>query len=154
MDMQVETVRFGVLEVDEEQIIRFLHGLPGFPQEKEFILVPYQENTPFAFLQSIHTVDLAFFVVDPFVFFQDYTFEVETEMQTELGIHEENLPYIINIVTVPENMEEMTTNLLAPILINQQTNEARQLVLDKVEYQTKHRLFPQGFPKAAAKGGK
>ncbi|MGP1366547.1 MAG: flagellar assembly protein FliW, partial [Schwartzia sp. (in: firmicutes)] len=34
-----------------------------------------------------------------------------------------------------------TANLMAPVVINQKTREAKQVVLDKSHYTTKHRLF-------------
>ena len=37
----------------------------------------------------------------------------------------------------------MTTNLLAPVVINRHSREARQVVLEKTQYTTKHRLFPE-----------
>ena len=37
----------------------------------------------------------------------------------------------------------MTANLMAPIVLNTANMQARQLVLDKSKYTTKHRLFPE-----------
>ena len=43
----------------------------------------------------------------------------------------------------------MTANLMAPVVINQRTMAAKQLVLEKSHYTTKHRLFEEAAGKGA-----
>ncbi len=66
----IATTRFGNIDIDEEKIIKFTQGIPAFEKEHEFVMIPYDEKTPFLFLQSVKTPDLAFLMVDPFVFLQ------------------------------------------------------------------------------------
>lgn len=47
---------------------------------------------------------------------------------------------LVELVIIIANM---TTNLLAPVVINRHSREARQVVLEKTQYTTKHRLFPE-----------
>ena len=63
--MVVESVRFGTLDIDEQNIIRFPEGLPGFQAEKAFAFIPYGPQSPFAFLQSVNQPELTFLVVEP-----------------------------------------------------------------------------------------
>lgn len=65
--MIIETLSWGKLEVDTEQIYHFSKGLPGFDDETDFILIEMPE-TPFAYLQSIREKGLSFLLGDPFVF--------------------------------------------------------------------------------------
>ena len=67
----IATTRFGDLEIDEAEIIRFPDGIPGFLEEKEFVMIPLGENEPFVFLQSLNEGDLAFLLTNPFLFFKD-----------------------------------------------------------------------------------
>lgn len=152
--MLVKSARFGDLTVDEQEIIHFRNGLPGFPEEQEFLLLPYQENSPFVFLQSVREENLSFLLTDPFVFFADYEFKLEDNIVQDLELSSENLPQILNIVTVPEDVEKMTANLLAPVIINTRNRRGIQIVLENASYTTKHLLFPQGFSRNACKGGK
>lgn len=152
--MLINSTRFGDVEVSESDIVRFPQGLPGFPEEKAFAFIPYSDGSPFAFLQSVTERNLTFLVVEPFAFIADYTFEIDDETVQQLNLNCDNPPQIVNIVTVPEKAEDMTTNLLAPVIINRQTRTATQLVLEKTPYTTKHRLFPQGVPQHSAKGGR
>lgn len=150
--MVVQSRRLGPLEVDEQDIIRFPQGLPGFSDEKAFALLPYGPQSPFAFLQSTIESNLTFLVVDPFAFFADYQFELADDIALALGVSNEVPPQIFAIVSVPADSEKMTANLLAPIILNPQNRLAVQVVLDKTPFTTRHRLFPEGFPQKPAKG--
>lgn len=153
--MKMESTRFGILEVSEEELLQFPHGLPGFQEEKSFAFLPYQPESPFAFLQSVTTPELAFVVIDPFAFFPDYVFKLEDSVVQELALSGENLPQIFTIVRVADKLEEMTTNLIAPIVVNIKTRTARQVVLENTSYTVRHLLFPNGTkPVQETKGGK
>src|SRR6478609_2678770 len=70
--MDIATTRFGRLEVNEERIITFPHGLLGFPQHQRFALIQTGEENYFFWLQSVDEPSLAFVVTDPSIFFKDY----------------------------------------------------------------------------------
>ncbi len=142
--MIIHSTRFGEIEIRDEHIIKFPSGLPGFPDETAFVLLPYQPESPFSFLQSATDNNLAFLTVDPFAFFKDYVFELDDQTVDELDLSEDNAPLIINIVAVPEKIENLTANLLAPIVINRQTRTGRQIVLEKTSYTTKEFVFKGG----------
>lgn len=151
--MVIESTRLGSLQVDEQDIIRFPQGLPGFGEEKAFAFLPYGPESPFAFLQSVNRPELTFFIVEPFHFFTDYEFELGDDLAREIGLVADCPFQVFCIVTVPEKLEEMTANLLAPLVVNWRERSAVQAVLDKKGYTTRHRLFPDGFP-AKPKEGK
>ena len=149
--MKINTTRFGEVAIDEDKVFTFRHGLPGFPAEKSFALLPYQPDGPFSFLQSTKDPDLTFLVVDPFIYFPDYEFDLDDTVASELALTADAPPSIVNIVTVPKKIDDMTANLLAPIIINEKTKQAVQLVLENTGYSTRHHLFTE---KSADKGAK
>lgn len=155
--MLVKSTRLGMLEVSEQDVLSFPYGLPGFLTEKEFAYVVCanegEKDSPFAFLQSLTEPNLTFIVVDPFAYFPDYEFELPDDIAEEFGLEMKNPPQIISIVSVPEQAEQMTANLLAPVVINRLERTAVQFVLEKSPYTTKHRLFPNGFAKAVPEEG-
>jgi len=150
---KVNTTRFGEIEIDENKIVRFDKGIPAFEEEHEFLIIPYDEESPYVFLQSLTTPDLAFLMTVPFLFFPEYEFEIDDASIAELGIEEEEDLLIYSLLTIPGgNVRQMTANLLAPLVINQRNFQAKQIILEKSSYQTKHRLFAN--EKAAAEGDK
>ena len=65
----VDTMRFGTIEVEEEKVVHFAQGIPAFEDEHDFVIIPYDEESPFVFLQSLQTPDLAFLMTVPYLFF-------------------------------------------------------------------------------------
>lgn len=142
---EIATNRFGLLEVEESKIVHFPKGIPAFEEEHEFVIVPYEEESPYFFLQSAQRAELAFLLTEPFVFFSDYTVEIDDATINELGIKNNENVEIYTILTIPNgSVRYMTANLLAPIIINTENMQAKQIVMDKSNYKTKHRLFPEG----------
>ena len=125
-------------------MVRFADGIPAFEDEHEFVVLPYEEGTPYMFLQSMMTPELAFLMTDPFVFFPDYSFELDDENMDKLEIKTMDDVLVCTLISIPRSgVADMTTNLLAPVVINRHTMQARQIVLEKTQYTTKHRLFPE-----------
>ena len=141
---RVNTVRFGEIEVEEDKIVHFESGIPAFEDEHEFLIIPYDEESPYVFLQSLTTPDLAFIMTIPFNFFPDYEFEIDDDTLKRMGIKEQEELLIYTLITIPGGrVEDMTANLMAPVVINTTNMQARQVVLDMGRYLTKHRLFPR-----------
>ena len=145
--MLINTVRFGEIEVSEKQIFTFEFGLPGFVDEHEFAFLPHDDGIDdkpnFAYLQSLITPELTFLLADPFVFFSDYEFNVDDATEQLLGTSLENLPMVWSIGMVLNKVEDMTINLVAPVLFNVENQKAMQLILDGTKYKTRHRIFSE-----------
>ena len=141
---KINTLRFGELEIEEQDVVRFADGIPAFEDEHEFVVLPYEEGTPYMFLQSMATPELAFLMTDPFVFFPDYSFELDDENMEKLAINSMDDVLVCTLISVPRSgVADMTTKLLAPVVMNRHNMQARQIVLEKTQYTTKHRLFPE-----------
>ena len=141
---KVDTARFGEIDVEEDKIVHFEQGIPAFEDEHEFLVIPYDAESPYYFMQSLTTPDLAFLLTVPFVFFPDYEFELDDEVLKQLGIKQQEEILIYALITIPGGkVEDMTANLMAPVVINTTNMQARQVVLDRSGYTTRHRLFPK-----------
>ena len=141
---KLNTTRFGEIEVDEKTIVTFDHGIPALEDEQDFDIVPYDAESPYLFLQSASTPELAFLMTDPFIFFPDYTFELDDANMELLGVTNDADVLVCSLITIPPTgIPDMTTNLLAPIVINRANMKAKQVVLEKTSYTTKPRLFPE-----------
>ena len=140
--MNIKTTRFGEIEINDDKIIEFEQGIPGFDEEKQFVIIPYDETSPFLFMQSVKQEDLAFLIINPFLIFADYEFEIDDASIEDLTVKQSEDLLIYTIITMNEgDIKQMTTNLVAPIVINKENNKAKQVVLEKSKYNTKHKLF-------------
>ena len=145
---KIYTSRFGEIEVDEKKIVYFKEGIPAFENEHEFVILPYEEDSPYYFMQSLKSPDLAFLLTIPFIFFNDYSFEIDDATVAELDIKEQENVFLYTMVTIPNgSIRYMTANLVAPIVLNGANMQAKQVVLEKSNYTTKHRLFPESAKK-------
>lgn len=140
--VKLNTRNFGKIEIDEESIIEFPNGIPGFEDGKKYVLInnPDEEN-PFQWLQSVDNSDLAFVVINPFLVKFDYDIVLPESAIEILKIEDEKDIALYTIVVVPENIEEMTTNLSGPIVINVKERLGKQIALDDSRYSTKYYIF-------------
>ncbi|WP_208587486.1 flagellar assembly protein FliW [Gracilibacillus suaedae] len=139
--MQIETKYFGEIDVKDEAIIHFPQGIPGFIDEKNFVLLSFEESGLFQVLQSTNGIDPAFVVVDPFLFVKDYQFELDDPTLEQLKIKKEKDVLVLAIITVKEPLTTSTANLHAPVVINQTTKLAKQYITKNQTYTTKESIF-------------
>ncbi len=140
--MKVETTRFGTIDVDENKVLNFVKGILGFPNDLRYALLPHREDSPFFWLQSLDTPDLAFVVINPSLVVSDYSFELPEDAEEDLQLQDEGQAEALVIVTfrTSENGKptSMSANLLGPIVINVDKRLARQVVLDPKKYPVRY----------------
>lgn len=134
--MRVNTRLFGEVEVAEDKIIRLDTGIVGFPDLKNFTLIYDNEkgsSTNIMWFQSLDEPQFAMPVLSPTSIRPDYNPHVEDELLTPLGDLNENNIFVLVTVKVPKNIEGMTVNLKAPIIINTDNMKGGQLIVEDDE---------------------
>ena len=127
--MELNTVHFGVMEIDEADFIEFPEGIPGFEETRKYALIGYEANeTPFFWLQSVERQELCFVVTDPFLVYDNYGVDVSDDDVKLLGIADTNTVMTLAIVVIPEDIKETRVNLKAPILINVDKKLGKQVI--------------------------
>ena len=136
--MIIDSVRFGQLEVPEDKIITMQRPVLGFEKLVNFCLIQREDMEPFHWFHSTEDPSVAFIVINPAIFHEDYRIEVNPKEIAELEI--ENLRDVETyaIVTVPEDPKKMSVNLQGPILINTENGYAKQLILVNSDYRVQH----------------
>lgn len=141
--MQLETKYNGTIEINDKQIITFEQGIPAFEEETSFLLLPFEEGTPFFVLQSTKTVDVAFIIIDPFQYVPNYKVKLPDATIEQLEIEKEEDVAIFVILTIREPFTDTTANLQAPIIINAKKQKGKQLLMSQSPYKTRHDIFKQ-----------
>ncbi|CAM3952313.1 flagellar assembly protein FliW [Mesobacillus thioparans] len=139
--MKIGTKYHGEVEIHNNEVLAFDKGIPGFLDEKKFVLLPLSEENIFYVMQSAATPALAFILSNPFNFFKDYDFKLEDTVVEELGIKLEQDVQVYSILTVHDPFEKTTANLQAPIILNVENYKAKQVILHEEQYSTKHPIF-------------
>lgn len=149
--MKLTTRHFGEIEFPDETIINFPEGLVGFEDQKRFVFIENSDpEVPFHWLQSVDQEDLAFVVVNPMAIKPDYEFEVPKDIEKRMELDSAEDVALLSIVVVPEEIEKMTMNLLAPLVFNAAKRIGFQVVLIDERYTTKH-LVAEELEKATAR---
>lgn len=138
--MLIKTSTFGNLEIDEEKIITFREGIPGFENLKRFIVVILDQTKPFFWLQAIDD-DISLPLISPFDILQDYSPIIDDQVFADLGLVREEDLLVLNVAVIPREVTRMTANLAAPILINIAANVGRQVLTEGGEYQIRQPIF-------------
>lgn len=143
--MKIQTKHFGEREIDKSRLIFFEDGIFGFEEYKEYvILYDGEENgSSFCWLQSTEEVNLALPMIDPSLFFPDYDPEVSGALISRIGEPIEEDLSLFTVVVVPDDITKMTTNLMAPIIVNNKTKKAIQLIVEDETYDIKTNLYEQ-----------
>ena len=95
-------------------------------------------------LQSLDNPQLAFVVVQPELFLEDYSPVLQKFVLEELRFSKESDKEILVILTIPPGKpEEMTANLLGPVVINTSKRLAKQVLLDPGKYDPCRKVVQQ-----------
>lgn len=143
MSMTVKTGRFGQLTIGEEEIITIPQGMMGFPEYTKYCLVDPGDETLILWLQSIENPAIAFALLEPKIFRPDYAARLSAAELRELKLENVNQSAVFSVLTIPEDITQMTANLKAPLVINLKQQLARQVVLQENEYSIKHLMFKE-----------
>lgn len=130
--MKLATSRFGIIDIEEEQVIFMPSGMVGFPEEKRFVLLGHEEGSPFFWFQSVDNDSLAFVLTDPLLFRPDYEIDVSPEdtEALELNRTSEGIRTLVVVnIRISNGVSQISANLLGPIVINALRRLAKQVVL-------------------------
>lgn len=125
----VQTSRFGQVSIQESDVLTFPEGLLGFADLRKFVLLDDPSDEIFAWLQSCEAAPIAFPVLDPEMFLENYKVNLTKADMESLKMQGGNVPKHFCIITIPDDPTQMTANLKAPVIINVQEKLARQCVL-------------------------
>jgi len=141
--MQIDTLRFGVVDVDEDKLITFDDGIPGLEQYHLYALLQFEDSYPLVWLQSTEDMGICLPVLDVFAVLPDYVFDMDDTDVKTLELTKPEELHVVNVVVIPEDVKGMTVNLAAPIIINTSTGKAKQIMLSGAEYNVRVPVFQE-----------
>lgn len=139
--MFIETAKFGDFDIKDGRIIDFPIGIPGFEDLHKFIILEINESKPLFWLQSVESKFISLPVIIPFEFLDDYFIEIRDSELGELKIEDKNDLLIMNVVVIPDQIQNMTVNLAAPIIINAKIGVGKQIIIDAKELPVRYPIY-------------
>lgn len=144
--MNIQTKFHGEIEIKSDQLWNFPKGIPGFEEEKEFVLLPIEGNDMFQVLQSSKSTSVAFIVTNPYTLVEDYSFDIDEPTIELLNIEKPEDVFVLGILTLKQPFETSTINLQAPLIFQMNSRKAKQMILNDNRFTTRHMI---GQPKEA-----
>lgn len=139
----LESSRFGEIEVPDAIILHFEQGMIGFPEHTEYVLLKQRTDSVFMWLHSTTDPALAFPVVLPWAFHWEYEVKLGDEDLESIEVSNASQISIMCVVNVGSDVRRGTINLFSPIVINNDTRLARQVINTADGYSTRDPLFKE-----------
>jgi len=139
--MKIETTRFGTIEISENSVIKLPNGIIGLKQVTRLAIVERNQEGWFQWWQAVDHPSMAFITLDPRRVVPDYDLSGVEEELKALEVEAPSKRMIAALVSLPESrLDEMTIDLLAPIVVNRRTREGRQIILPNERYPIAYRV--------------
>ncbi|MFN6992459.1 MAG: flagellar assembly protein FliW [Fervidobacterium sp.] len=130
----VYRTKIGDFELNENEIINFPEGIPGFENLRKFAVISLEETAPLCWLVSLEDDTIALPIIDPWLILDDYEVELSESELKILGVEDPGDLIVWSVVTIPVGKpDEATVNLKAPIIINLKKGIGAQIIMDKYE---------------------
>jgi flagellar assembly factor FliW len=132
--MEIETKFYGTIDLEQPGSIFFSQGIPGFENERRFIIIE-PDNSVFQCLQSLDHPEIAFIVISPFLICPDYSFSLPEDVSRQIRLFKLEDALVLGVVTIPhDNPRTATINLQAPVVINLKEGLGCQVILINESY--------------------
>lgn len=144
--IKVETTNFGIIEIDEEQLLDFPCGIPGFEDLTRWCLFHLEQNTELCWMQAVDEPSVALLLADPDQLFRNYDLEISSDQLGPLELSEADehsgaAPVVMRVVLRRDADEDaFVANLQAPMLFNLSNRKGMQLVLDRPKFSARQKL--------------
>jgi flagellar assembly factor FliW len=111
-----ESIRFGTVEIEPDDVIEFPFGLIGLGGLR-YALIDRNPGTGFLWLHEIDNPALALPVVSPYGFFPAFTLQIAPEDSERTGLRSAEGAQLYVTVRATPNPLDITANLRAPLVI-------------------------------------
>ena len=124
----------GKIIYEDKDIVNFKKAIPGFETINKYILTDLYEDSPFKLLQAIDDVNIGFILISPFDVIDNYEIEISDSLQKRLNIQKSTDVCLYSLITLSSNVNNITANLKAPLVINIKSMEGEQFITECDEY--------------------
>jgi len=139
--LELESSRFGTIEVSDAIVLSFPQGMIGFPEHTEYVLLKQRPDSVFMWLHSTTDPQLAFPVVLPWAFYWEYEVKLGDEDLEAISVENAAQISIMCVVNVGADVRKGTINLFSPIVINNDERLAKQVINTADGHSTRDPLF-------------
>jgi flagellar assembly factor FliW len=141
--MQIQTSRFGEVTIKENDVLTLTDAILGFPDLKKFVILEDPDDLVFAWFQSCENPHIAFPVLEPELFATGYKVKLGKTDRDALKVASDEGCRVFNIITIPDDVTQMTANLKAPLVVNLRLRLVKQVVTQENDHPIRHPIFTE-----------
>ena len=128
--MKAKTRMFGEIDIQEDKIITLESGMIGFPDMQKFTLI-FDEMAREKYVDWFgYSASVSPYVLEQLTIKEDYNPSVSEELLKPLGDMKQEDTFVLTTVRVPKDIQDMSINLKAPIIINMSNNRGAQIIVE------------------------
>ena len=116
MSVTFQSVRFGAVEIADEDVIEFPFGLIGLGGSR-YALLDRNPGTGFQWLHAVDDPALALPVISPAQFFTGFALEIAPEDSERIGVEDLSGADVYATVRATPDPLDITVNLRAPLVV-------------------------------------
>lgn len=140
--MEVERDNRCVIKtVNPENIFTFPEGILGFEEIKEYCILLNEKVKPFMFMQALNGSDICFVCVESFLVCPEFNLTIPQKTVKTLELVSPQEALILSLVTVRKKVEDITANLMSPIVVNMRTSKAQQVIVENSNFSVRYRIW-------------
>jgi flagellar assembly factor FliW len=136
--MQVDSHRFGTIDVPDERLVRLAQPVVGFEQFACYAVIEDAATAPVLWMQSIEAPEALFPVVDAYLVVDSYGVDLSEAEVAALELERPEEARVLFVLTLHPDPSAITVNLRAPIVWNTRRALAMQLVIADPELPVQH----------------
>jgi flagellar assembly factor FliW len=118
MSVTFQSIRFGTVEISEEDVIDFPVGLIGLGGSR-YTLIDRNPGTGFLWLHCVDDPALALPVVSPSQFFPEFSLHMTVEDRELIGLEDSSTVALYVTVRATPDPLDITANLRAPLVVHE-----------------------------------
>ncbi len=128
--MELHGSCFGTIGYEEKDLLEIPSGLVGMPNLTRFLILDFEEQLPFKWLQSADEPSLGFLIAEPQLFRSDFALALAKEDLQDLDVDSLEDLVVFVLCTYRGDLEETTGNLLGPIIVHAGKRVGQQIIIE------------------------
>ena len=127
-----------------QDVIHTPDGLPGFATARSWRLERSQPDAVFGVLRDLDAPSVGLLVTEPWQLAPGYEPDLPAEELARIGIDAPEQTSVLVVATIAADRSTVWLNLAAPIAVNVETGQARQVILDRQGWPLRHAVSVRG----------
>ncbi len=149
--MELSNTRFGTINYEEGDPILLPKGMIGMPDMVNYLILDFEDETPFKWMQSLDDPTMGFLIADPLLFNPDFSLALSEEDSEGLQVNAPEDLAVFVICTFRGKWSGTTGNLMGPIIVHIDKRLGCQIIVEDASFSTHEPVHDPVLKAEAAK---